>query len=801
MSVISQTVSAAPGGPCRSAPSEWQGHLRGVLDGFAREYSGSSAGGVPERLHAEFVRLLTGLAFAALLEASGRAPRLDSVGVTPPGELFQRLLERVTAPEIRCFSDVDEPFELLRQQSFSEGLMRQTVDVSRQLALQASGSADGAVRELGVLHEILLRARFEQLHSPARRLRSEGAWLSPAWLLDCAPELRSRRLQGELGLSKHQIDRLAEPLARAATVVELEFALEGLFVRGGETRPRGAWVIQPSLHQRRSGAHYTPWPLCERLVADVLGPLVSALPEPRSERLLALKICDPAMGAGCFLLAVAHHVARALVDAWRCEGLATDDPPDTLARRAQAQVARRVIYGVDKSPTAVSLARMSLWLFGGAEETREAGLTHTLRHGDALLGNAPENSTSGTAERDEPAPPHPPFDWQEAFPEVFRRDNPGFDALVGNPPWVAFVGRAAQPLEPKLAAYYSATNPAFKRYRTLHGLFVYRSATLLRQRGRLGLILPTSVADLDGYRDTRAAHDALCDVDAELPDWGDGAFAGVFQPAMALLSTRRETRRLERTSGVWPLSGEDLSSTERQLLERLSRLPRLPPELFGERGFQTSSDDRAHLRHATLPHPPFLVPLREGADIGEFCALPPRVFAAAERLGSPLRPASEWQKVSLLIRQTARFPIAARADGVAFRNSILAGFESADWPASVLLCWLNSTLARWLHYRRHRDARQGMPQLKIGHLRALPALPRGAPLKEIEQLGRDLGSRNASPTAAERATLDGLISELFSLTASERGAIERWSETCPAPVLRRRAETAEPRRPAGLPTS
>jgi hypothetical protein len=761
----------------------WHGPLKAALDGFAREYSGNGAEGAPEQLHAEVVRLLTGVAFAALLEEIGQGPPIDSVGSTRQGALFHGLLERVSAPEIRRFSDFDEPFALLRQQSFSEALVCETLGALRQLAREASGSADGAVRELGALHEILLRARFERLEAPARRLRGDGAWLS-----GCAPELRSRRLQSELGLSKHQIDRLAEPLARAATAHELELALESLFVRGGETRPAGAWVIQPSLHQRRSGAHYTPWPLCEKLVADVLGPLAAALPAPRSEHLLALKICDPAMGAGCFLLAAAHYVAHELVDAWRGEGLATGDSPDTLVQRAKAQVARRVLYGVDKSAIAVSLARMSLWLFGGAEGTPREALGRALRQGDALLGNAPENSSTGSRGRDDPAPPHPAFDWQQTFPDVFERDNPGFDALVGNPPWVAFVGRAAQPLAPELAAYYSATNPAFKRYRTLHGLFVYRSASLLRQRGRLGLILPTSVADLDGYQDTRAAHDALCDVDAELPDWGDGAFAGVFQPAMALLSTRRESRRSERTRGVWPLSGEDLSSTERQLLERLCELPRLPAELFGERGFQTSSDDRAHLRHAAAPHAPFLVPLREGADIGEFCALPPRVFAAAERFGTRLRAEREWQKVALLIRQTARFPIAARADGVAFRNSILAGFESADWPTSVLLCWLNSTLARWLHYRRHRDARQGMPQLKIGHLRSLPALPKGAPRRELEELGAALGVRNASPTAAERAALNQLIAEAFSLSRSERSAIETWSETCPAPVLRRRVE-------------
>src|SRR5690606_19370407 len=255
-----------------------------------------------------------------------------------------------------------------------------------------------------------------------------------------------------------------------------------------------------------------------------------------------------------------------------------------------------------------------------------------------------------------PCPPPPAgaggeggLDWRAAFADVFHRGNPGFDAIVGNPPWVAYVGRAAQPLAPELAAYYLATSPAFRGYRTLHGLFVYRCSELLRAGARLVLVLPTSVAVLAGYAATRAAHDALCSVDAELPDWGDGAFDGVFQPCMALLSTRRApaepeapvaaaagVARAPAAAGaaparVWPLRNDALGALERRLLERLARLPRLPPEAFGERGFQTTEDDLAHLSRRPRARAPYVVALREGADIGEFRALPPQLFADPAR--------------------------------------------------------------------------------------------------------------------------------------------------------------------------
>jgi hypothetical protein len=249
------------------------------------------------------------------------------------------------------------------------------------------------------------------------------------------------------------------------------------------------------------------------------------------------------------------------------------------------------------------------------------------------------------------------------------------------------------------------------------------------------------------------------------------------------------------------LSNDDLGATERQLLERLRRLPRLPSDLFGERGFQTTQDDQAYLRRSSQVCSPFRVALREGADLSEFSALSPQLFADPDPLIGRLRPPAEWRKVALLIRQTARFPIAACNDGAAFRNSILAGFASPDWPAPLLLCLLNSGLVRWLHYTMHRDARQGMPQLKVGHLRALPALPSDMPRarEALEQLGSKVAARNSGITATERAELEGLMADAFALDGAEREAVATWCLAHPPPVSRREAAASTPYRPVGLP--
>src|SRR5690606_16866216 len=125
------------------------------------------------------------------------------------------------------------------------------------------------------------------------------------------------------------------------------------------------------------------------------------------------------------------------------------------------------------------------------------------------------------------------------------------------------------------------------------------------------------------------------------------------------------------------------------------------------------------------------------------------------------------------------FPIATLSDGLAFRNSLLAGFELPEWPACALVALLNSSFVRWLHYQRYREARQPiLPQVKISHLRSIPAPPGGlgASAYELIRLAETVSSQGElSPRA--RQDLDALIAELYGLTAEEQAVIESFRES------------------------
>ena len=335
----------------------------------------------------------------------------------------------------------------------------------------------------------------------------------------------------------------------------------------------------------------------------------------------------------------------------------------------------------------------------------------------------------------------------------------GFGVVVGNPPWVSYAGKAAQPLDDGLRGWFSAFYSGFRGFRNLQGLFVERGAALLGAGGRLGLVLPSSMAELKGYEPSREAHDRVAECDRELKDLGEDSFRGVFQPSMVLWSTRRSATGTSSTGAPWPIARPDLDEEARDILARMSGDP-LPSHLFGERGFQSTGTDVEHMLAAPTSG---TVPIRVGSDIQAFQRRPASLHAETAWFGHRLRDPSEWAEIKVLIRQTARVPMAVRSDGAAFRNSILAGFEDDEYSADFLVAYLNSTPIRWFHFNRNRDARMGIPQVKIGHLRAIPAPGDATAIGRIEAIGAACSATNAGIGPEEQQQLDKVVAQALGL--------------------------------------
>ena len=390
-----------------------------------------------------------------------------------------------------------------------------------------------------------------------------------------------------------------------------------------EKRPRrGGRAASPTVElepgsglRKATGTFYTPVSLARYLVRRTLAPLVRG----RSpDRILELKVLDPAMGSGAFLVAACDYLAlsyeAALVSAGRHHP--SDLPADERCS-IRRTIAERCLFGVDLNPMATQLARLSLWLATLARDRPLSFLDHHLQTGNSLLGTwlkrlrrppgSPrshrvdalplfepvrmaealrdslpvrfalaeipndtlehvrdkERALAAITHRDstltrwkrvadlwcthwfDPAPPPASafhalsdhilngcgslpepaaqrfvemaetrarerhfFHWELEFPEVFFDRNgsplgaPGFDAVVGNPPWgMIRASRALGPTPPPDATAVTRFSRGSGLYEAqssghanLYQLFVERAVALTRPNGRVGLLVPGGFA-------------------------------------------------------------------------------------------------------------------------------------------------------------------------------------------------------------------------------------------------------------------------------------------------------------------
>jgi N-6 DNA Methylase len=600
---------------------------------------------------------------------------------------------------------------------------------------------------------------FELEVSPALDVKPtlvEGrlAWVFPALLQMAEPAFRAEL---EVGLACDGVDFADCPAELVGNLYEL---LLGETMRRNE---RGAFELASGTKRKQTGTFFTPRALTEVVVARALSPLERRIRDSshRAHDFVSdFRVCDPAVGGGAFLV----EVARALMAR---PGLQT-----TSARRRS--LVTSVLYGVDINPVAVAVAEAAFCLFVADPRLplEEAG--KNLRVGDALIG-APYAAT-GALQKALPfaGETEKRLDFPEEFPDVFGRG--GFDLVIGNPPWVAYAGRAAKPLAKSRKAYLAAHYTTLKGYPTLHGLFVERAVRLAPQ-GTVALVVPSPIADLDGYRAVRRTVRAGHTPCEPMLEFGQDAFASVTQPCFALIAeaTTGSAVPAALSDAPFRLAERQRAGAEAALvtppdaLLELGKLPSFPRESFGEMGFQTTSTvTQTLLLRAPGPDARHVYPLLEGRDVREFSQGQPRLFLSPDREAlhkarCRLRDLADYGRVSFVIRQTARYPIAALHGGLPFRNSLLAGFEVDGLPAGLMVGLLNSSLYRALHLASRRDARQAVfPQVKISHLRALPQPPLDSALRaEIAALAVELTRVGVNGALAER--LDAAVFRLFEL--------------------------------------
>ena len=457
--------------------------------------------------------------------------------------------------------------------------------------------------------------------------------------------------------------------------------------------------------RQSSGTFYTPRSVTASVVRRTLEPLVR---DRTAEEILQLRVLDPAMGSGAFLVGACRYLAASAEQSLIREG--RWHPGDvTAAERAalRREIAQRCLFGVDVNPMAVQLARLSLWLVTLASDKPLTFLDHHLVAGDSLIGASiadvrrqptsgdrqhrrptalplfsdadptsplehavrtrlrltrePDDSPAVVAEKartlaalhapqsplgcwssildlwcagwfwgDHTRPSaavfgelcdrllHRPtalpdrlterfldhaaalasrhrfFHWPLAFPEVFCDERgdalavPGFDAVVGNPPWDMLRGdsgaadvRAGRKLQAQRFADFVREAGVYRVESRSHvnryQLFVERALQLTRAGGRIGLVLPSGVATDPGAAPLRRHLLDRADVDSVTGLDNRGGFFAIHRSLRFVLLTAtagRPTTEVACRFGI--ASAQDLEEERppivmtRKLLARLS---------------------------------------------------------------------------------------------------------------------------------------------------------------------------------------------------------------------------------------
>jgi len=729
---------------------------------------------------------------------------------------------------------------------------------------------------------------------------------------------------------------LRAPTVRARIVyrdLDVE-QLGAVYERVLEYEPsRSATLVRTREIRKSSGTFYTPRSLTGFLVRQTLEPLVKGR---SAEEILRLRILDPAMGSGAFLVAACRYLSTAAEESLIADG--TWHAHDvTAAERAalRRDVASRCLFGVDLNPMAVQLARLSLWLATLATDKPLSFLDHHLVTGNSLVGASPddlrrqpggsaargrrheelplfpEESLSSVVEHaiqirlrltmepddtaaivrqkertlaalhakdsslatwsrlldlwcagwfwtDEARPDRGMFrelsarllhgtcalperlcsrflnhadataercrfhHWPLVFPEVFLDDQahprptPGFDAVIGNPPWEMVRGdfgeeeaRTTRKAEAKRLTDFVRESGIYRvdssAHANLYQLFLERALQLVRRGGRIGLVLPSGLvsdagtAALRRHLFDRADVDALTGLDnreAIFPIHRSTRFVLLTctpgQPTHAIRcrfgitriedldrgDTRAPSITLTRAF-IQQLSGsEDLGipelSTPRDLVivERISaHVPRLGDEAgWGvqfSRELNASDDRHAFLRHTGGAD---VRPIVEGKQIEPFrvslercrLQLDPRAMI---RRTLPHRPRLAYRDVASATNRLTLIAAIIPARAVTTHTLFCLRTRLPMSWQHVLCALLNSFVANYLIRLRvntHVTATL-MSRLPV------PVIGEGHPL--FEQLGTLSASlvRDTRPAeeTEEYAQLQALCAHAYQLRASE----------------------------------
>ena len=265
--------------------------------------------------------------------------------------------------------------------------------------------------------------------------------------------------------------------------------------------------------RKAGGVYYTPTYIVDYIVGQTVGKL---LENKTPRQVEPLKILDPACGSGSFLIGAYQKLLDWHLQWYETEGaekLAKGKEPKVyqtagggyrLTTTERRRILLNNIYGVDIDPQAVEVTKLSLLLKMLEGETRQTVRTQTslslgrvlpdlagnIQCGNSLIGSDFYDNRQMTMLDEEEMYRVNAFDWHKAFPQILNGVTPGFDVVLGNPPYLG--GREWKNENGRAYEYFVHKYKVADYQFDIYILFWEQCVTLLKQKGLVGLITPNT---------------------------------------------------------------------------------------------------------------------------------------------------------------------------------------------------------------------------------------------------------------------------------------------------------------------
>ncbi len=267
--------------------------------------------------------------------------------------------------------------------------------------------------------------------------------------------------------------------------------------------------------RKAGGVYYTPKYIVDYIVENTVGKLAPLNPPKRGKKITPsdvakLRICDPACGSGSFLIGAYQYLLNWHLKYYTNLLNETKQPPHKGGRLPKAirgiltpdgnlttaekkRILLNNIYGVDIDAQAVEVTKLNLLLKALEGETQASinqqmqlfhervlpNLGNNIKCGNSLIG--PDFYDTQLELFPEQIKKINAFDWKEGFPEIFEKG--GFDAVIGNPPWVK------QALIRDHKDYFKKHYRTYQGSADLYQYFIEKGLSILNKKGYFSFIV------------------------------------------------------------------------------------------------------------------------------------------------------------------------------------------------------------------------------------------------------------------------------------------------------------------------